>query len=97
MVQRRALMEGQAFATRMRDFKSAERYAQEARLITESLDMHWDGRVSQIISSKSSSRPNRLGLDSSIILATIQTDVPFGGSIDSFAPYDEYVFNRVKP
>lgn len=91
MIQRRAMMEGQEFAMLMKDLKSADKYAAQVHQLTEALDGHWDERQSVILSARSSSRPNRSGLDSSVLFGVNHADEESGGSIESFAPNDPYV------
>lgn len=96
MVQRRAMIEGAAFAKQLGDAGAGEWYVKQAEKLSKALEVHWSENRGFIVSGYEGNnlQPIRSGLDIATILAVIQSDT--GDSL-TFSLTDDRVLATLKP
>ena len=88
MVQRSALIRGQAIARKMKDPLAADWYALQASQISLALEHHWSEAKGYIVSGLKNSQDIRSGLDISIILGVLHSP-----ETPSFSPKDDRILS----
>lgn len=88
------MIEGSAFATELGDRGAGDWYTKQANAITASLERHWSNDRGFVISGFENDNIIRSGLDISVILAVLHSDV---GDNLTFNMIDDRVLATVHP